>query len=79
MPTAVLDERGRILLPKDVAEELGVSKRDAVLFERRGRDFVIMKARSRRDRLEEIMDWNPERTGKIEGVSPKAMKEIWKA
>ncbi len=79
MPTAVLDDRGRILLPKDVAEELGVSKRDVVLFERRGRDFVIMKASTKGEPLEEIMDWNPERTGKIEGVSPKAMKEIWKA
>jgi hypothetical protein len=34
---------------------------------------------SKKDRLEQIMDWNPKRTGKIEGVSSKKMKEIWKA
>lgn len=79
MPIAILDERGRVMLPKDVAEQLGVSKRDAVLFERRGGDFVITRAPSKEERLEEIMDWNPKRTGKLEGVSPKAMKEIWKS
>ena len=78
MPIAVLDDRGRIVLPKDVAEELGVSKRDAVLFERRGGDFVVIKAPSKRERLEEIMDWNPQRSGKIERVSPKDMKGIWR-
>jgi len=78
MPTAILDERGRIVLPKDVADELGLSKTDAVVFEKRGRDFVVMKALSKIDRLEEIMDWNPRRTGKMERVTPKAMKEIWK-
>jgi len=78
MPTAVLDERGRIVLPRDVAEELGVSKRDAVLFQKRGTDIVIVKAPSRKERLEEVMDWNPKRTGKIESVSPRSMKEIWK-
>lgn len=78
MPTAMLDERGRIVLPKDVADELGASKGDAVVFEKRGRDFVVRKALSKADRLEEIMDWNPRRTGKIAKATPKVMKEIWK-
>jgi bifunctional DNA-binding transcriptional regulator/antitoxin component of YhaV-PrlF toxin-antitoxin module len=78
MTTAVLDDRGRIVLPRDVADELGVSKRDVVVFERRGRDIVIAKAPSKGEGLEAVMDWNPERTGKVEAVSPKAMKEIWK-
>ena len=78
MPTAILDERGRIILPKELAEELGVSMGDMVVFERRGKDFVVVKASSKRERLEEVMDWNPERTGKPESVSPKEMKGIWK-
>jgi AbrB family looped-hinge helix DNA binding protein len=77
-PTAVLDERGRVVLPKELAEELGVSKGDIVVFERKGKNFVVGRASSKRDRLEEIMDWNPERTGKPENVSPKSMNEIWK-
>lgn len=78
MPIAVLDDRNRVVLPREVVEELGTCTGDAVVFERRGKDFVVTKASSKRDRLEEVMDWNPQRTGRIEGVRPKAMKEIWK-
>jgi len=79
MSITVLDDRGRVVLPKEVLEELGASKGDAVVFEKRGKDLVIMKASSKGGRLEEIMDWNPKRTGKMEKVSPKTMKGIWKA
>jgi AbrB family looped-hinge helix DNA binding protein len=78
MPTAILDERGRVVLPKELADELGVSKGDAVIFEKKGRDFVVTGAASKRERLEEVMDWNPERTGKPESVTPRSMKGIWK-
>ena len=78
MSTAVLDDRDRVVLPREVVEELGASKGDVVGFERRGRDFVITKAPSKKARIEEIMDWNPNRKGKVEGVTPKAMKKIWK-
>jgi AbrB family looped-hinge helix DNA binding protein len=77
MPTAILDERGRLVLPKELADELGVSKGDAVVFERKGKDFVVMRASSNRERLGEVMDWDPERTGKPERPSPREMKGIW--
>lgn len=67
-----------MVLPKEVADELGVLKGDLVVFEKRGKDFVVARASSKRERLEEIIDWNPERTGKPENVSPKRMKGIWK-
>jgi AbrB family looped-hinge helix DNA binding protein len=78
MPTAILDERGRVVLPKELADELGVSKGDMIVFEKRGKDFVLARAASKKERLDEMMDWNPERTGKPERVSPKSMKGIWK-
>ncbi|MFH0848161.1 MAG: AbrB/MazE/SpoVT family DNA-binding domain-containing protein [archaeon] len=78
MSSAILDDRGRVVLPKEVLEELGASRGDAVVFEKRGEDFVVVKTSSKTKRLEEIMDWNPKRTGKVEKVSPKMMKEIWK-
>lgn len=78
MPAAILDDRGRIVLPKELAEELGVSNGDAVVFEKRGKDYVVTKPVSRKDRLEQIMEWNPKRSGKVEAVNPQAMKEIWK-
>jgi len=76
--TAVLDDRGRIVLPKQVLEELGASRGDAVAFEMRGKELVVIKVSSKRGRLEEIMDWDPRRTGKVERAAPKDMKEIWK-
>ena len=78
MTTAILDDRGRVVLPKELAEALGVSRGDLVVFEKKGKDFVVAKASSKKDRLEELMEWNPERTGKPENVSPKTMKEVWK-
>lgn len=65
-------------MPKELADDLGVSKGDVVLFERRGKEFVVTRATSKRDRLEKVMDWNPERTGKTENATPKSMKGIWK-
>jgi len=78
MSVAVLDDRGRIVLPKEILEELGASKGDAVVFEKRGKELVMAKVSVKGERLEEIMDWNPRRTGKTGRVGPKAMKEIWK-
>ena len=78
MSTAILDERGRVILPKELADELGVSKGDVVVFEKKGRDFVVTKAASKRERLEEVMDWDPERSGKPESATPGNMKGIWK-
>jgi len=78
MPTAILDERGRVVLPKELADDLGVSKGDMVVFERRGKEFVVTRATPRGDRLEKVMDWNPERTGKPENATPRDMKGIWK-
>jgi len=76
--TAVLDDRGRVVLPREVAEDLGLTKGDSVVFEKRGKDYVVARGESKRGRLEEIMDWNPNRTGKPQEVTPRDMKEIWK-
>jgi len=78
MQTAVVDDRGRVVLPRDLAEDLGLTKGDSVVFEKRGKDYVVVKGESRKGRLEEIMDWDPARTGKPGEVTPRDMKEIWK-
>ena len=78
MQTAIVDDRGRVVLPRDVAEDLGVTKGDSVVFEKRGENYVVARGGSRRGRLEDIMDWNPTRTGKLQEVTPSDMKEIWK-
>ena len=77
MATAV-DERGRIVIPKHVAEELGLSKGDVVVFEKIDEHFVIKKLGAPKRKLAEILSWNPKRTGKPQPVSPEEMKGIWK-
>lgn len=76
---AVVDERGRVVIPKSVTEELGLEEGDLVAFERVGDDFVIRKLKAPKRRLEEVMGWDPKRTGKPKPVSPKEMKGIWKS
>jgi AbrB family looped-hinge helix DNA binding protein len=79
MAKSILDEKGRVVLPREIAEELGLSKGSVLRFEREGKDIVLRKAPSARKGLEEVMDWDPERTGKVEKVTPRVMKEIWKS
>jgi AbrB family looped-hinge helix DNA binding protein len=55
MPTAILDEQGRVVLPKKFADELGFSKGDAVIFAKKG-GTLVTRAASKRERLEEVMD-----------------------
>ena len=65
-------------MPKQFADDLGVWKGDLMVFEKKGKEFVMMRASSKKERLEEVMDLNPERTGRPESISPKDMKGIWK-
>jgi hypothetical protein len=51
---------------------------DAVRFNRRSKDTTETRRLARMKSLEEIMDWNPRRTGKVETINPKMMKKIWK-
>ena len=78
MPTAVLDERGRVVLPREIVDELGVGRGDMVVFERSGGNYVVKGTSGGKRRLEEVMDWNPPRDGKPENVTPREMKEVWK-
>ncbi len=66
------------MIPKRLVEELGLSRGDAVVFDRVGEHFVVRKLKGPKKRLEEIMGWDPKRTAKPERVSPEEMKKIWK-
>jgi len=76
--TQIVDERRRIVIPRHVAKTLGIGSGDRVAFERVGDRFAITKVETRNQKLEEIMDQDPERTGKPESVSPREMTRIWK-
>jgi len=70
-----VDSKGRILLPREVREELG----DVVILERAEGGFVLRRGSSR-DFLEEfkrVMTAEPPRTGEPENWPPSRMKRVW--
>ncbi len=60
------------------AKTLHVGSADRVAFEMTEGKLAIAKAENRKRKLEEIVDQDPERTGKPERVSPPEMKRVWK-
>ena len=76
--TSVLDEKRRVVLPKEIAEELGLVEGTPVSF-KKGKGLVIMqKAKRGGDALKETMAWNPKRTGKPAPVEEAEIKEMWR-
>lgn len=64
-------------MPKDIAEELGLSEGTTVTFESR-KDVVIMKKVTKeKDALHEMMLWNPTRMRRPKPVRESEVKEIW--
>jgi AbrB family looped-hinge helix DNA binding protein len=76
--TSVLDEKRRVILPRDIAEELGLSQGSEVLFERGGGGVMIRKARKTKDKLLEAMSWNPRRIRKVRPIKEAQVKEVWR-
>lgn len=76
--TPVVDGEMRIVIPRHVARALGIGSGERVLFERMGDRVVIAKAKTRNQKLEKMMDWDPERTGRSERAPPREMKRVWK-
>ena len=77
MQSSILDEKRRIVLPKDIAEELGLTEGTTVAFERKKRVVIMKKVPKKKDALREMMLWNPTRTRKPQPVRESEVKEIW--
>lgn len=75
--TSVLDEKRRVVLPKEVVEELGLAEGTAVAFEKRDGRVIMKKVKKNEDTLREAMAWNPGRTRRPRPVREREIKEIW--
>lgn len=75
---SVLDEKRRVVLPKDMVEDLGLTEGTAVAFEERNGVIVMRKMATKADPLLEMMSWNPKRRGRPQPVREKEIKEIWR-
>ena len=75
--TSVLDEKRRVVLPKEVVEDLGLAEGTAVAFERREDAVIMKKVKKDEDTLREVMAWNPGRSRRPRPVREREIKETW--
>ena len=76
--TSVLDDKRRVVVPKDIAEELGLVEGSAVTFKIENGEVTIKKAKEAEDSLRETMSWDPKRTRTPRPVIEDEIKEIWR-
>jgi len=76
--TSVLDQKRRVVLPRDVMEELGLGEGSEVEFEGRKGEVVLRKVEKKEDPLLRVMSWNPRRRGKVRPVKESEIKEVWR-
>jgi bifunctional DNA-binding transcriptional regulator/antitoxin component of YhaV-PrlF toxin-antitoxin module len=75
--TSVLDAKRRLVLPKDIAEELGLVEGNVVAFRKQKDAVIVTKVEKTEDSLRQMMSWNPKRTGKAKPVKEDDIKRIW--
>jgi len=74
--TLKVDSKGRIVLPKEVREELG----DRLILEKRSKGFLILpgKGRGFLGEFKAVISSEPKRNGKPENWGPSKIKSTWK-
>ena len=72
MGKSTLEERGRIIIPKDIRDELNLKPGQEIVFEKTGAGIIIRPAIDRKTFTEEMCGCvkNPK-------IRPKDVKNIW--
>jgi len=76
--TSILDDKRRVVLPKDIADELGLVEGSTVAFKKEKGFVTVKKAKNAEDSLRETMSWDPKRTKKPQAVKEDEIKEVWR-
>lgn len=74
----MLDQKRRVVLPKDVADELGLVEGSEVAFEKGRGAVVLRKVAKGEDSLKDAMSWDPKRVRKLLPVREAEIKEVWR-
>ena len=75
---SILDRKRRVILPKEVVDELGLTEGSKVAFERQNGKVTLRKAAKKEDTLLAALSWNPKRTrGKLLPMAESEIKKIW--
>ena len=77
MAEAVVDDKGRILIPAPLRKQCGIKEGMVVSFERKEGDIILKPLRKKRTSLRELRGIHPNRTGKPRWATPEKIKSIW--
>jgi len=73
----LIDARGRVLIPHQLREELGLGEGVVVDLQKEKGTIVITPAKRKRLSWKELNGIKPKRTGKAEWPTPEEIKSIW--
>ncbi len=74
---AVVDERGRVLLPIRIREKLNIDEGSVLQVEEKQRTIVLRPTRKLKKTLKDFSGLDPSRTGKPKWPTPQEIKSIW--
>ncbi|MDD2666690.1 MAG: AbrB/MazE/SpoVT family DNA-binding domain-containing protein [Methanocellales archaeon] len=77
MAEAVVDDKGRILIPAHLRKQCGIREGTVISFERKGGDLILKPSRKKRGNMRELKGINPKRTGEPRWATPEEIKGIW--
>ncbi|HIH36696.1 MAG TPA: AbrB/MazE/SpoVT family DNA-binding domain-containing protein [Methanocellales archaeon] len=77
MAEAVVDDKGRILIPAPLRKQCGIKEGMVISFESKDGDLILKPSRKRRAGLGELKGINPKRTGEPRWTTPEEIKGIW--
>jgi AbrB family looped-hinge helix DNA binding protein len=73
----VVDARGRVLIPQQLREDLGLDEGVIVELQKEKGTIVITPAKRKRLSWKQLNGIKPKRTGKAEWPTPEEIKSIW--
>ncbi len=77
MAQTVVDERGRVLIPEEIRESIGLDRGTVVEVEKLEERILIKPVGKSRRTWKQLCGLNPQRTGKPEWPTPEEIKSIW--
>ena len=77
MAQTVVDERGRVLIPEEIRESIGLNMGTVVEVEKMEERILIKLVGKNRRAWKQLCGLNPQRTGKPEWPTPEEIKNIW--
>lgn len=77
MQEVTIDERGRLLIPQEIRERLGLAEGAVVRVADAGNEIVLKPMKRKRREWSDFCGIKPRRTGKPEWPTAPEIKSIW--